>query len=115
MGSRFIVFLLALVAVVAIATGIFLHRKQEQGGAPQAQSEQKPGEQPAAAPPSAEAPAKPTEVPSFDVVRIEPTGEGVIAGRAAPDWTVRLESAGTTVAETKADDEGAWTIILDKP
>src|SRR4029078_8601113 len=29
--------------------------------------------------------------------------------------TVRLESAGTTVAETKDDDEGAWTIILDKP
>lgn len=124
MGSRFVVFLLALVAVVAIVTGIFLYRKQEQANAPapQAQSEQKPGEAPATPgkepekSASAEAPeAKLTEVPSFDVVRIEPSGDGVIAGRAAPGWTVRLESDGATVGEAKADDEGAWTIILDKP
>lgn len=121
MGSRFVVFLLALVAVVAIITGIFLYRKQEQqAGAPQAQSEQKQAEPATSKEPeksaSAEAPeVKQTEVPSFDVVRVEPTGEGVIAGRAAPGWTVRLESAGATVGEAKADDEGAWTIILDKP
>ena len=31
-------------------------------------------------------PAEPTAVPTFDVVVIEPSGEGVIAGRAAPGW-----------------------------
>jgi LysM repeat protein len=48
-------------------------------------------------------------------VRIEGTGEGVIAGRAAPGWTVQVESGGNVIAETKADAEGAWTVVLDKP
>ena len=59
--------------------------------------------------------SKPTAVPSFDVVRIEPTGDGVIAGRAEPGWTIALESGGNKIAETKVDEEGAWSIVLDKP
>ena len=59
--------------------------------------------------------SKPTAVPSFDVVRIEPTGDGVIAGRAEPGWTIALEDGGAKIAETKVDEEGAWSIVLDKP
>jgi nucleoid-associated protein YgaU len=55
------------------------------------------------------------EQPSFDVVRIEPTGEGVIAGRAAPGWRVSVESRGTKVAEVAADEQGEWAVVLDKP
>ncbi|MET0688419.1 MAG: LysM peptidoglycan-binding domain-containing protein [Methyloceanibacter sp.] len=53
--------------------------------------------------------------PSFDVVRTEPGGEGVIAGRAAPGWTVKVVSGGAEVAEATADSQGEWTVVLDKP
>jgi nucleoid-associated protein YgaU len=120
MGSRFVALLVAVIGVIALAAaGIYLYRHQ--GPAPgvedkQAQGE-KPGEQPkpGESPPAETAPSKPTSVPSFDVVRIEPTGEGVIAGRAQPGWSVTLESGGDKIAETKADEEGAWSVVLDKP
>jgi len=60
-------------------------------------------------------PAEPTTVPTFDVVVIEPSGEGVIAGRAAPGWKVSVQSGGVQVAEVKADLQGEWSVVLDKP
>ena len=60
-------------------------------------------------------PAEPTTVPSFDVVVIEPSGEGVIAGKAAPGWKVSVQSGGAKVAEAKADLQGEWSVVLDKP
>ena len=63
----------------------------------------------------ADAPSEPTSVPTFDVVVIEPSGEGVIAGRAAPGWKVSVQSGGTKVAEAKADLQGEWSVVLDKP
>jgi LysM repeat protein len=54
-------------------------------------------------------------VPSFDVVMIEPNGEGVIAGRAAPGWQVSVQSSGTKVAAAMADAQGEWSAVLDKP
>jgi nucleoid-associated protein YgaU len=59
--------------------------------------------------------AKPTAVPSFDVVLIQPNGEGVIAGRAAPGWQVSVQSSGTKVAAATADAQGEWSAVLDKP
>jgi nucleoid-associated protein YgaU len=56
-----------------------------------------------------------TTVPSFDVVMIEPNGEGVIAGRAAPGWEVSVQSSGTKVAAATADAQGEWSAVLDKP
>jgi len=58
---------------------------------------------------------EPTTVPSFDVVVIQPSGEGVVAGRAAPGWQVSVQSGDTEVATATADDEGEWTAVLDKP
>ncbi len=60
-------------------------------------------------------PAEPTSVPTFDVVVIEPSGEGVIAGRAAPGWQVSVQSGGTKVAEATADVQGEWSVVLEKP
>lgn len=60
-------------------------------------------------------PDAPTAVPTFDVVVIEPSGEGVIAGRAAPGWKVSVQSGGTKVAEAKADLQGEWSVVLEKP
>jgi hypothetical protein len=53
--------------------------------------------------------------PSFDVVRIQKDGEGVIAGRAEPGWTVIVESNEREVARTTADQFGEWTVLLEKP
>jgi nucleoid-associated protein YgaU len=60
-------------------------------------------------------PAKPMAVPSFDVVLVQPNGEGVIAGRAEPGWTVNVQSGGNKVAEATADTQGEWSIVLEKP
>lgn len=60
-------------------------------------------------------PMKPMAVPSFDVVLVEPSGEGVIAGRAQPGWKVSVESGGIKVAEATADAQGEWSIVLEKP
>ena len=59
--------------------------------------------------------AEPTTVPSFDVVVVEPNGEGVIAGRATPGWQVSVQSSGTKVATATANAQGEWSATLDKP
>ena len=41
--------------------------------------------------------------PAFDVVNVDPSGDAVIAGRAAPNAKVELRDAGKTVAEATAD------------
>jgi LysM repeat protein len=57
-----------------------------------------------------EAIASPLE-PAFDVVNVDPSGEAVIAGRAAPNAKVELRDAGKTVAEATADAAGQFVII----
>src|SRR5580704_11993388 len=49
--------------------------------------------------------------PAFDVVNVDPSGEAVIAGRAAPNEKVELRDAGKTVAEATADASGQFVII----
>jgi nucleoid-associated protein YgaU len=113
MGSKGVALVVAVIGVIALAAaGVYLYRHQ--GAAPQVEDKVATGETPGAEP-AKPAESKPTAVPSFDVVRIEPTGEGVIAGRAEPGWTMALEDGGAKIAETKVDEEGAWSIVLDKP
>lgn len=113
MGSKGVALIVAVIGVIALAAaGVYLYRHQ--GPAPQGDDKVATGEKPGAVP-AKPAESKPASVPSFDVVRIEPTGEGVIAGRAEPGWTIALESGGNKIAETKVDEEGAWSIVLDKP
>src|SRR5208337_1197752 len=74
---------------------------------------------PAPAAPAAQtqAPAAPPAVasaavkPSFDVVSVDPTGEAVIAGRAAPHARVDLKDDGKTVAEATSDATGQFVMI----
>src|SRR5271163_1925154 len=57
-----------------------------------------------------EAAASPLK-PAFDVVNVEPAGDAVIAGRAAPNAKVELRDAGKAVAEATADASGQFVII----
>jgi len=49
--------------------------------------------------------------PQFDVVRVEPTGEAVIAGRAGPNSKVALLADGRVLAETQTDAGGNFVMI----
>ncbi|HEX8165100.1 MAG TPA: LysM peptidoglycan-binding domain-containing protein [Beijerinckiaceae bacterium] len=66
-----------------------------------------PGTAPAPPPPA------PPEAlaPSFDIVRVEPTGESVIAGRAAPGSTVELLRDGKPHARTLSDGSGLFAFV----
>lgn len=48
--------------------------------------------------------------PIFDIVRAEPDGSLVMAGRAEPGWTVSVESGGKEVGRATADENGEWII-----
>jgi nucleoid-associated protein YgaU len=68
----------------------------------------------AVTPPAASAPVsndKASLKPAFDVVNVDPSGEAVIAGRAAPNEKVELRDGGKTVAEATADAAGQFVII----
>lgn len=51
------------------------------------------------------------DAPSFDVVRINPNGDAVIAGRATPGAKVTLLDDGKPIGEAKADDRGDWVLL----
>lgn len=53
-------------------------------------------------------------VPTFDVARIEPSGEAVIAGRAAPGATVELLRDGEVHDRAIADASGQFVIVPPK-
>ena len=50
-------------------------------------------------------------MPTFDVARIEPTGEAVIAGRAAPGATVELLRNGEAHDRAVADKSGQFVMV----
>ena len=78
------------------------------------------GEQPSAPPPQqATAPPQPAPgakpagpaAPSFDVVRINPQGEAVIAGRAAPGAEVTVHDGDQVIGKVTADKNGEWVLV----
>lgn len=50
-------------------------------------------------------------LPSFDVVRVEPGGEAVVAGRAAPKSQVTLLSGARLLGQSGADADGNFVIL----
>ncbi|MCH7958307.1 MAG: LysM peptidoglycan-binding domain-containing protein [Proteobacteria bacterium] len=66
---------------------------------------------PAAAKPKKEESASLT----FDVVRVTPEGEAVIAGRAKPGSTVTILDKDKSLGEVTADARGEWVFVPEKP
>jgi nucleoid-associated protein YgaU len=77
-----------------------------------AEAEATPESQPAA--PQA-APQVGAVLPSFDIVRVEPSGETVIAGRAAPGSEVILRDGNRILGTTVANGRGQWVLVLEIP
>jgi len=69
---------------------------------------------PAGPAPEASQPAAP-EPPSVDVVRIEPGGAAVIAGRAAPGTEWILLDNGAPIGTVAADAYGEWVFMTTRP
>ncbi len=53
--------------------------------------------------------------PSFDIVRVEPNGDTVIAGRAAPGSKVTLFDGDLPLGSVTADANGDWVLLPASP
>jgi nucleoid-associated protein YgaU len=68
-------------------------------------------------------PAKPNPVPeqtrpappSFDIVKVGPTGTAVIAGRAEPGSRVTIRDGDKVIGEVTADRRGEWVLVPEQP
>ncbi|MCG8543418.1 MAG: Ig-like domain-containing protein [Alphaproteobacteria bacterium] len=81
-----------------------------------ATSSSAPQQQARAPDPTQKAPetAKPG-APSFDVVRVSPEGETVVAGRATPGSEVTVLNGGKEVGRITVDQSGEWVLVLKEP
>ncbi len=83
--------------------------KPEAAGAETAQPAQP------AQPAQTQTPSARPRPPSFDVVRVEPSGEAVIAGRAAPGSRITVLDGKRVIGTVVADDRGQWAIVIKRP
>jgi len=58
---------------------------------------------------------KTNENPSFDMVRVTPEGDAVIAGRGKPGSTVAIIADGQFIGKINPDSRGEWVLVPDKP
>lgn len=101
--SRPVLIVVAGAAVIALAIGLSIWVKQQETPAPTPAA--------SAGKPSPEQ----TNKPSFDVVRINPQGETVIAGRGMPRAEIVILDGGKEIGRTIADNRGEWVFVPDKP
>jgi nucleoid-associated protein YgaU len=50
-------------------------------------------------------------MPSFDIVKVDPSGHVVIAGRAVPGSTVAVLDGDKKIGEVTADERGEWVLV----
>ncbi len=104
----FLIAALLLAAALAAAAAYVMTRP---GGAPQPSAESaRPAD---AVQAGQESPALPA--PSFDIVRVDPRGTAVAAGRGAPGAQVSLLADGEEIATVEIDQNGEWVMIIDQP
>ncbi len=53
--------------------------------------------------------------PSFDIVKVGPTGTAVIAGRAEPGSRVTVRDGDKVIGGVTADARGEWVLVPDRP
>jgi nucleoid-associated protein YgaU len=59
--------------------------------------------------------ASTSNVPRFDVLRVEPDGSTVIAGNAAPGAKVEIINGGAIISSQTVDDSGDFAAVLENP
>jgi LysM repeat protein len=116
-------FLGAAVAVLlaGAATALVLRGINHPAGESAKQTALSPGAAPPGSAPgerAAPSPASPPSVPvhpSFDIVKVGPTGTAVIAGRAEPGSKVTIRDGDKLVGEVTADPRGEWVLVPSQP
>lgn len=89
-----------------------LQPREEAGTAAGAESATAP---PAAPLPGSEATVVPAEIrPSFDIVRMTPEGQAVMAGRAAPETTVKILNGAARLGTAETDARGEWVYVPEE-
>ncbi|MBC7634885.1 MAG: hypothetical protein H7251_04710, partial [Acetobacteraceae bacterium] len=66
-------------------------------------------------PTTAATPSPAVAVPSFDIVRVNPQGNAVIAGRAAPGAEVSVQQNGQEIGRATADQQGQFVVLPATP
>ncbi|MFV0474277.1 MAG: hypothetical protein ACK5MQ_08745, partial [Pikeienuella sp.] len=93
----------------------------EQAAAPEQEAEPEPEAPPAAAPETATdaataeepRPGPAGEAPALDIVRIEPDGAGLVAGRAQPHAEVEILIDGQVVGAVRAGADGGFVAMIN--
>ena len=67
---------------------------------------------PVPAVPDAVHPKSQSVVPTFDIVRVDPDGQALVAGRAEPGSRVILRLDGSEISATTANAEGDFTVLF---
>ncbi|MEQ8195178.1 MAG: LysM peptidoglycan-binding domain-containing protein [Rhodospirillales bacterium] len=101
----------ALAVVAAIALNYSFLQEEVNDKAAQKQAAPSAKEQTQAAKPEAAGPS----APSFDVVRVNPKGDTVMAGRAEPGSTVVILDGDKVIGKVTADSRGEWVFVPDRP
>ena len=117
-GPSLLPMILGAAVCVVVGVGIWLVLQPPPQPVPRAVAVAPPVVPPAPTPVPPPAPPAVTTAPaapSFDVVRVNPKGEAVVAGRAEPGSDVTLKENGTTIGEAKADAQGQFVILPAKP
>lgn len=107
----------AVVVLVAVLLAFFALEGQSGGQALQLPTESAPAEKGEKAPVEATEEAAKAEIPAptFDVVRIDPDGNTVVAGKSAPGATITILDGETEVGSVTANDHGEWVFLPDQP
>lgn len=77
---------------------------------PKAAQSEEPAKQADAAPAE-----QPNKTPVFDLLRVEPDGSVVIAGKALPNADVEVVAGANVVGKAKAGANGDFAVVLDEP
>ncbi len=102
-------FVLAGLVALAAAVGFALHDHSNMRVPPSTIPPQ------AVVLPPAPAVTPPVQKPTFDVVRINPQGDAVMAGRAAPGSEVTIADGGKEIGRARADQHGDWVFVPTGP
>ncbi|TMJ69194.1 MAG: LysM peptidoglycan-binding domain-containing protein [Alphaproteobacteria bacterium] len=103
------------VLLFGATAAIFLPRSgSHPGGKANTQMTAAPAAQDRAGPGLVPQPAAPV-APSFDVVKVGPSGTAVIAGRAEPGSKVTVRDGDKVIGEVTADRRGEWVLVPDQP
>jgi nucleoid-associated protein YgaU len=104
--------IVAIVGIIVVALAIALNFVLDRGD----DDHPRPAVAEQSAPPAAtKTETASVDAPSFDIVRVNPQGNTVIAGRAKPGSKVEIYEGDTKIGEVEADRRGEWVFVPDQP